>query len=71
MHDWIFNPFSEEYALSSDWDDRWRTGGRLEDVIDEAHLSPEWVLAGIQRFAVERRQRLGRIQAALKDAEVS
>jgi transketolase len=71
MHDWIFNSISEEYALSSDWDDRWRTGGRLEDVIDEAHLSPEWVLAGIQRFASERQQRLGRIQAALKEAKES
>ena len=39
MHDWLFNPLAEEYALSSDWDNRWRTGGNLEEVIDEAHLS--------------------------------
>lgn len=71
MHDWIFNSISEEYALSSDWDDRWRTGGRLEDVLDEAHLSPEWVLAGIQHFASDRHQRLSRIQAALNDAKES
>jgi len=50
MHDWLFSKVSEAYALSADWDDRWRTGGTLDEVIDEAHLSPEWVLAGIERF---------------------
>jgi transketolase len=29
MHDWLFNKIADEYALSSDWDDRWRTGGTL------------------------------------------
>lgn len=50
MHDWLFSKVSEAYALSADWDDRWRTGGTLDEVIEEAHLSPEWVLAGIERF---------------------
>ena len=50
MHDWIFNPMAEEYSLSSDWDDRWRTGGTLEEVIDEAHLSPKWLMKGIAKF---------------------
>jgi transketolase len=58
----------EEYALSSDWDDRWRTGGKLDDVIEEAHLSPEWVLDGIRCFAAEREIRLKRIQSALEEA---
>jgi transketolase len=50
MHDWLFSKVSEAYALSADWDNRWRTGGTLAEVIDEAHLSPEWMLAGIERF---------------------
>ena len=25
MHDWLFDKVSEEYAMSSDWDNRWRT----------------------------------------------
>ena len=50
MHDWLFNKVAEEYALSADWDDRWRTGGTLDEVLDEAHLSPEWILEGIERF---------------------
>ena len=62
MHDWLFNKVSEEYALSADWDNRWRTGGTLDEVIDEAHLSPHWVLKGIERFVHERADRLARIQ---------
>jgi transketolase len=69
MHDWIFNPLAEEYALSADWDDRWRTGGTLEEVIDEAHLSPPYLLAGIERFVKERPTRLKRLQAGLDEAQ--
>ena len=57
MHEWIFNPTAEKYALSSDWDDRWRTGGTLEEVIDEAHLSPEWLMKGIERFVRDKEER--------------
>ncbi|MBN1295489.1 transketolase [bacterium] len=63
--DWIFNPIAEEYAMTSDWDDCWRTGGNLDEVIDEARLSPEWLLQGIARFAGDRSRRLGRIRAML------
>jgi transketolase len=57
MHDWIFNPFAEEYCISADWDNRWRTGGTLEEVIEEAHLSPVWLLKGIERFVSEKERR--------------
>ncbi len=53
MNDWIFNSQTSPYTLSADWDDRWRTGGTLEEVIDEAHLSPDWLLKGISRFVKE------------------
>jgi transketolase len=68
MHDWLFNKTAEEYALSADWDDRWRTGGALDEVIEEAHLSPDWILKGIQRFVQQRSQRLGCQQADLDAA---
>lgn len=68
MHDWLFTKTGEDYALSSDWDDRWRTGGRLDDVLDEAHLSPRWILNGIQRFANDREQRLIGLKSAIDDA---
>ena len=69
MHDWLFNPLAEEYALSSDWDDSWRTGGDLEEVIDEAHLSPEWLLKGIERFVNEKEQRLALLREGLDSVQ--
>jgi len=69
MHDWLYTQAAEDYALSSDWDDRWRTGGRLEDVINEAHLSPRWVLEGLKRFASDREKRLGRLREGLEQLD--
>jgi transketolase len=68
MREWISNELAQEYALSADWDDRWRTGGTVEEVLDEAHLSPEWLLAGIERFVAARPARAARLQAALAAA---
>ena len=45
----------------------WLTGGTEADVIAEAHLDPESIFAGVQRFAHARPQRLSR-QRALLDA---
>ncbi len=69
MHDWLSNKIAEEYTLSSDWDNRWRTGGNVTEVIEEAHLSPKWILAGIERFVKDRDERLGRIASALRTAQ--
>jgi len=69
MHDWILNPLAEEYALSADWDDRWRTGGTVDEILEEAHLSPRWILEGIERFARERPRRLARLRELLEAAE--
>ena len=71
MNEWLFNKVAEQYALSSDWDNRWRTGGSLQEVLDEAHLTPEWILKGIQRFVNERPQRLERLQKELAEAIAS
>jgi transketolase len=68
MHDWLFNKVAEEYALSADWDNRWRTGGNLEDVIVEARLSPEFIIQGIEKFVGEREQRLSRLASDLDAA---
>jgi transketolase len=69
MHDWILHRICDEYAMTSDFDDRWRTGGTLDEVIEEARLSPEHLLAGIERFVRDRAQRLGRLRAMLEAAE--
>lgn len=70
MSDWIDPFLSPEYTLSSDWDNRWRTGGTVDEVIAEAHLSPDHVFEGIRRFAEERdrrRQRIERIARSIQE----
>ena len=61
MHNWISNRVVSEYSVSPDWDDNWRTGGSLDEIIDEAHLSPRWVLSSIEKFASERKIRLEKL----------
>jgi len=71
MHDWVTGPIGETYSLSSDWDNRWRTGGTVEEVIDEAHLGPQHIIDAITRYANERAQRHARLRklAAGLDAD--
>ncbi|GAB4221721.1 MAG: transketolase [Spirochaetales bacterium] len=66
MHKWLFNEVAEQYALSPDWDNRWRTGGTVEEVLEEAHLDPAHILEGIERFAKDRSSRLQKLQDALQ-----
>jgi transketolase len=61
MHNWTANKVTADYSLSSDWDNRWRTGGSLEEVVEEAHLSEEWIWKGIKQFADERSDRLAHL----------
>ena len=56
--DWCTNFITEQYTLSSDWDNRWRTGGSLEEVCEEAHISQGWILKGIGKFVKDRKLRL-------------
>lgn len=53
-------PLTDEYSLTSDWDDQWLTGGLEPDVIAEAHLDAASIFKGIQRFATDRDSRLSR-----------
>jgi len=60
-------PQTDGYSLTADANDVWLTGGMEADVIAEAHLDPESIFAGVQRFAQARAERL-RQQRALLDA---
>ncbi len=62
MHDWIANKVCEEYTVSPDFDDRWRTGGSVDEILEESRLTWPWVLKGIQRFAQETDERLARLR---------
>jgi transketolase len=65
MYSWIANPVVKEYSLASDWDNRWRSGGSVDEVVEEAHLSKDWLEKGIGRFSSERDARLTRLRSAL------
>ncbi|PBO81275.1 MAG: transketolase [Methanobacteriota archaeon] len=69
MHNWISNRIVSEYSVSPDWDDNWRTGGSLDEIIDEAHLSPRWVLEAIRKFASERNSRLERLNKQVPSSD--
>ena len=58
-------PLTDDYSLTSDWDNQWLTGGLEKEVIEEAHLDPESIFAGIVRFAGDREQRIARQLALL------
>jgi transketolase len=58
-------PLTDDYSLTSDWDNQWLTGGLEKDVIAEAHLDPDSIFAGIKRFADDRAKRIAGQVAAL------
>jgi len=69
MNNWISNRVVSEYSVSPDWDNNWRTGGSLDEIIDEAHLSPRWVLSAIEKFALERKIRLEKLNKQVPDLD--
>ena len=52
-------PLTDEYSLTSDFDNCWRTGGLELDVIAEAHLDPDTIFSGVERFAKDHERRIG------------
>ena len=69
MTDFVEGPIAKEYSLSSDWDNRWRTGGTVDEVMDEAHLGPGHILAAIERYAAEREVRHARLREIVAGLE--
>ena len=58
-------PLTDEYSLTSDWDNQWLTSGLEKEVIEEAHLDPASIQKGIERFAKDHDQRIARQRRAL------
>ncbi len=65
MSNWIKSDITKEYSLSPDWDNNWRAGGNLDEVIDESHLSSDWQMKAICKFANERDLRLDKLRNIL------
>ena len=58
MHNWTANKVVENYSMSPDYDNRWRTGGSVDEIIAESKLDGKSVIDGIRKFADERSNRL-------------
>jgi transketolase len=69
MRDWVDGPLAAEYSMGADWDNRWRTGGSVDEVMDEAHLTTAYLLEGITRFVGERPIRLQRLHQLVDAAD--
>ena len=54
MNNWISNPMVKKYSMSPDFDNRWRTGGSLDQIIEESQLDTGSILSRIKKFAKER-----------------
>jgi transketolase len=59
-------PLADDYSLTSDFDNHWRSGGLEPDVIAEAHLDQQSIFRAIERFARERNERMARQRGALE-----
>eukprot|EP01101_Sappina_pedata_P006723 TRINITY_DN3424_c0_g1_i1.p1 TRINITY_DN3424_c0_g1~~TRINITY_DN3424_c0_g1_i1.p1 ORF type:complete len:849 (+),score=445.83 TRINITY_DN3424_c0_g1_i1:510-3056(+) len=53
-------PLTEEYSVSSDFDDCYRTGGLEEDIIEESRLDEKSIYNAITRFAKDHDVRIKR-----------
>ena len=65
MKNWISNRLVNEYSLSPDFDNRWRTGGSVDEIIAESKLDSQSLFEGIKRFANERNDRLNRLHQSI------
>ena len=50
MQPWLANRRAARLAMTPDWDNRWRSGGTVAEIMEEARLSAEWLLQGIEAF---------------------
>ena len=62
-------PLTDDYSMTSDWDNQWLTGGLEPDVIAEAHLDQKSIQESIGRFAKDRAKRLEKTRTLLGKLE--
>ena len=65
MVDWNFNPLADRYAMTSDWDDRWRPGGSLDEVCENAGLDADSLATGVVAFAEDWQKRMKELEFML------
>ncbi|HRV80369.1 MAG TPA: transketolase [Planctomycetota bacterium] len=62
MHPWLASKIAEDYAMTADFDNRWRLGGSVVEVKKDAHIDSVSLEEGIRRFATDRSKRLAALQ---------
>lgn len=55
---WTANRASYDYAMGPDHDQRWRTGGSVDEIIAEAKLDPASIQEGLSRFVADYDKRM-------------
>jgi transketolase len=58
LREWSLNPLADDWALSSDQDNRWRGGGSVDEVLEEAGLDPDSIARGLIEFGQAYEQRM-------------
>jgi transketolase len=58
MRDWALNPLADDWALSSDQDNRWRDGGSVAEVCLDARIDPASIARGLIEFGQSYEQRM-------------
>ncbi len=69
MNDWNFNPLCSEYAMCSDRDDQWRSGGSIAGVYEDAQLDPKSIARDVIKFATDYELRMSKISEMLSAAK--
>ena len=67
MGGWIKNKQVLKYSLSPDFDNRWRTGGSVNQIIKESKLDPLSILNAINMFSDSREKRLNILKEQIPD----
>ena len=58
MRDWALNPLADDWALSSDRDNRWRDGGSVDETYLDAQLDPASITEWLIEFGQAYEQRM-------------
>ena len=58
----------DSYSMSPDFDNRWRTGGSVDEIVAESKIDSLSVLDGIKKFVNERDKRMAAISSSLPKA---
>ncbi|GJM23550.1 MAG: transketolase [Planctomycetota bacterium] len=68
MGNWIPHAVAADYVMSPDWDNRWRSGGSVSQIVAESKIDAESLKAGILRFVKDRGLRQERLRRMLGGA---